>query len=497
MSNSERKNMLDTHVKKTVDKITTYSGEWSEADKAFWSEMQPKVDAIYRKKRRRYAFIIFFGLVLIGATSLYFLQDNKIEEDQLLTEKNTIKEPTHNNSFSANNKIALNEIVELNEPENKLPITKPTISNPPINTPQKTSSLANVDIKPSNISSVNKNNIIPRKGTNNRYSEPKSTSILGKNQSNIQEIPSEIDANSGIFPERIQIQETSTNNSILYTKINAVNLKSPLIIMDHEPELIKVDLPVLNEIIFPKLSPKWEFGLGHSRFLINPFLNIPNTTPNESLTIALADKQYTSLDIIANRNFGKRLSFTTGLKFINQFVQLEYTVDDLPYTNDGMNVQNAFRSIIERNITPLTNNMLDNQLFIKLLPGKTLNEGDLINGIGIGDINLRIYEIPFQVNLHQRIGAFELVGFTGLSINWIQARIPRFDVELFVENDLISNDINFSPLSDQIVIPNIILGGGFRYHLNHRYRLHSFYNHNPLNSDFARIQFGLTYGIYK
>ena len=485
MSNSERKNMIDMHVKNTVDNITTFSEEWSETDQAFWTEMQPKIDAIYRKKNKRRVFILLFGIVFLASTSLYFLQENKNDKTQQFIEIKVAKESIENTDFSKNNSIASNDNFKPEIIENNLPNNNPSIKAPE-NLLSKTKLNSNYS------KSTNTGNLDLQKISNDKNIETNSTRILTKNPSFIS---AELHSLSGTHEDKFQFQDSVQDKTSLYPINNTKFLKSPISLLNSEVKPLDVQFSTINEILIAKRNRNWEIGLGHTRFVRNPFLNIPTTTSNESLTIALIDKNYTSIDLIVNRNLGKRFSFTTGLRYIHQFVQLEYTVDDLVYTDDGTNVQNAFRSIIERNITPLTNSMQEDQLFIKLLPGKTLNEGDLINGLGIGNVHLAIYEVPFQVNLHQNIGRFEIVGFAGLSINWIQARIPSFDVELFVENDLISNDINFSPISEQIIIPNIILGGGLRYRIKKRYKLHSFYNHNPLDTNFSRIQFGLTYAI--
>ena len=115
--------------------------------------------------------------------------------------------------------------------------------------------------------------------------------------------------------------------------------------------------------------------------------------------------------------------------------------------------------------------------------------------VGYADAYARAHQVPLQINYHKNIRNWQLVGFTGISLNILQLEIPRFEVDIYANEELVSNDINFSPLEETVFIPNIIFGAGIRYRFYNRYNANIFYNHNPLNTSFARLQFGLTYSI--
>ncbi len=494
MNKDEKNRNLDNFIKKEINNISSQSSDWSDSDESRWTIIQPKIDAIYRKKKRRKALILFFGLILItSSTGLLYSSNIFNNYSKELNIKNQI-----NDSFdtSPNDKITSTHFekdISKAEPiENNITSTQAkeiTESNTTSNKPK--------EIIESNIAS-NQTRKSPKKSPliNTQLYKPSSNlNFAVENKNDEQLLIEKLTFNESKISALI-IEESSKKNNLAKEIYRGPfnSLTIPPISFE-----TKINNPIKyidNKITSYKLKSnpfsKWEIGIGHTQFIDNPFLTNQQVQQNNT-TITLADKRYESYNFIINRNFTRNFSFTSGYHFFQQFILLNYSFKDISYDGKGNTLSNSFGLVEGRSY--ISDNVDKDELFIKFLPGKDVTIGTILNAEGYADAYARAHQVPLQINYHKNIRNWQLVGFTGISLNILQLEIPRFEVDIYANEELVSNDINFSPLEETVFIPNIIFGAGIRYRFYNRYNANIFYNHNPLNTSFARLQFGLTYSI--
>lgn len=506
----DKNNKIDQHFKKQLDKLGNGNSRWSAEDDLFWDNMQGKVDLIYRQKRKRrlmaFLFSLAFLISAIGGIS-YFNYTPKAETSSSLSSKNPINHSQENQSNSSsldNKEIQKNSIAEIPQ--------KPTVNNSAAESTKKTSQQTNTKAPNSNNQKTSNSiaHSLNKKPTYSLQLNNQESSLFNlKDQG---QKPFNHTKNNyakqfiNLDTSRLETNDTLKNpidlRGVSIGKLNYVSESrlAPLKIqlLNDQQFLLKSSFSSRKSYDMPVISrPRdiWELGFSHSRFIKNPFLHIPPSQIKPDQSVSISDKRFRSFNLIANLNLSKKISLTSGIHYLSQYIQVDYKFYQQAYEENENALQNSLSNIVGRESISLENQIKESDLFIKFLEGKTAQEGDLLDIFGQADAYARIYQIPLQLNYKFRYSNWELVAFTGVSVNAIFLKIPRFDVEVYKENELISDDINFRPLRKELLVPNFILGAGVRYTLWDFTHLHLYYNSNPLDRKFARIQMGVTYSL--
>ena len=455
-----------------------------------WSDVYPDIESFYKKKKRRGIVLwLLFPILLVGiiTTGMYFsnqkVDENSLAEPEKLTSK--IIESTVESTTNIDLAQDVDDISLINESYNSL---DHVISNLNAGKITDAKDFANVVVAKKRVHSTtetitkeksqqSKSAILPQIFTSsekelNQESKTKESdfSIIDHGKT-----PGFGTLESDLFPTIF----LSGNSLTLFPKLTGSLLESIQTTIVYEPQFFELDTDKKRYR---------EIGIGHTRFVNNPFTN-SNRIRNDRAIF-----NYSSLNLILSRRYNHRFSFTSGFHYLRQKVWVPFKLYDEPYVSGQNSFQN---SIVAENTdgSPsqevLQNSINDDALAIQFLPGAQVNEGDLLDAAGSATILLDIYQIPFQLDYHMGHGKWELICFTGISLNYFRLQLSEFPIEIYKDGILVSNDINFRPIRRHFVLPNLILGSGVRYQLSEKYALHMLLNLNPLDLRFARLQFGV------
>lgn len=502
---------LDSFIKKQVNASSENQNHDIEFDKV-WTKVRPEIDAFYKKKKKRR--LLFWLFIPFALSSLIFIGLNRNNQDgeKIVESRNNntlVKTKTKTNTNSQGSEFSESD-ASLNLNENIKGTEKNIGSESLVNRnaePSLSSQSSTIASKISGIE-VDKNSLeSTSKISANNTDQAKLISINElSNDSN------RIILNNKFLNQQSTIQEEShfpehsvSIDDISLSKIQNKNIRNIL----NTENLVFINMQLLpifaNEIkkeiydeieyspqifeSFPSNKRFLEIGIGHSQFVQNPFTNT-NQIDNDASTFS-----YRSLNFIISKRYNRRFSFSSGYHYIKQKAWVPFELKDIPYLEEPQAFEN---SLLGSNSdgTGVSQQVVDNtidkdELAVKFLPGAEVNYGDLLDATALATIELDLYQVPFQIDYHLGRNKWEMIMFTGISLNYIRLQVTEFPIEIYKENILVSTDINFKPISRDLFIPNLILGAGIRYQFTEKYALHSLLNINPLDMRYARWQFGI------
>jgi len=239
----------------------------------------------------------------------------------------------------------------------------------------------------------------------------------------------------------------------------------------------------------PKEHRGWkrELGGSYSRFFQNPFTDDEEQHRQNNKYLELLSESYRSTNIVLTSALGKRKSLTTGLYFLQQKIDVAYGLDSLIYDNQN--------PLIEKELSDLTAKVAagttGNDLELSFLPDAEVVNGDTLSLFGNLPIRLRAYQIPVLVNIHlgQR-KRLEYLLTAGVSIDIVKLRVDELPIEVFKNNQLVSNDINFQPSEVMLLGASLYMGGGVKYHFSPQFNISASIKFEPAASEFSRYELG-------
>lgn len=185
---------------------------------------------------------------------------------------------------------------------------------------------------------------------------------------------------------------------------------------------------------------------------------------------------------------GRKTSLTTGLYFLQQKIDVAYGLDSLVYNDQDRLIEKELGDLTSKAAGGATENGLE----LIFLPDAEVANGDTLSLFGNLPIRLRAYQIPFLLNIHLgQQKRFEYLATVGFSLNIVKVRVDELPVEVFKNNQLVSNDINFEATEVRLLGGGLYMGGGLKYYLIPHLNISASLRYEPLARDFSRFEIGL------
>lgn len=284
------------------------------------------------------------------------------------------------------------------------------------------------------------------------------------------------------LPIVIEKVEKITNNKV-------INLPSLISKLESE------ERPITNnsEIIKLKSARKinrWEMGLSHSPLILLPVVRA-DFKEDEDVNL---DVKYRNLNGLISRRLNRRFSLTSGLMFSSLDVGLDFGVEGI-YEMDEVDVD--FKGILPNNSSggSLTIDDTTSDLDIIFRPDANLMNGDSVFVKGKIPFEVKAIQLPFLVNYHFGKGKFEGLIHAGGSLDYFDLRVRSLDFDVFKDDNLISESVNFEPEKYTGFGVSAYLGAGVKYHLNDHFNLGLSTKFNVTALIFSTYELGVYYGF--
>lgn len=459
--------------------------EWNTPSDDLWNNA--KVHFPKKKKKKRRIFWLLFGTTIALATVFIILQKTTFKTE-------TKKENLDSNLSQNVESLPVDLEQELTDTDD-VKISERTQSK--TNLISDTESIAipvNLEKhQETNVDLITAVNPVNRMRNSERTHNEKKLNINQNNSNTINTPRPSFESNENIVRhEKIntdkKVYTKSSQESVDSVHINQIKRRS---LVPIEFEKSKAFLQIVQSIKPRNDFFKYEIGLSHS-----PFISSPLKALEAELLDAenySAETKYFNINLPVMFRLSERFSIGTGLSgsLLNtdlKFIELEIYDNDSP--NENLN------RLIEQTAGLGSLTLNDNEtsfIEVEFLPGVNLQNGDTILIEGFIPLRLKLLQVPIILNAHWRLGKFDFMTHSGLSIDFFDTRISDLNLDIYNQTGLISRQINFNSLSDQFMGISLYLGAGVRYQLYNHWHLGFSIKLDLLSPEYSRYEIGTYY----
>ncbi len=516
----KKKDKIEDLFRKKIGENSS-SDDWSNPPDLAWSKAQQIInDEIAAKKRKRRFFILPF-IILGLALPLYFLISPSSSKIQIPKEE--VQSELDTNMAIANEPQSSmpksNELVSYNELGNET-VSSLNLDHEAVS--QKQSTIDN-DFSAASHSSREEKVVLSSKKRNNKEVGTEQGSINHQRESQSENaLALDINVRGNLNDEASRIQNTEEVNiqniePALDGKeeVNRRHLHgrlSDLIALDFKIEGSDREiLPPSYAFVTPAIEPMkrtlrhYEFGLGYSFYPFNPFRTLEEEDFGEEIDELIIGSSYFNTNVYFNAKFNRKWSLGTGAYFTHMGFDISYKTFSFfesgniensldPYLNienpsSGLGIGNRAASSVQ-NISIIGENAQ-----INFFSDANLNEGDELKINGQIPVRMSITTIPLTIHRHWHFRNFEYQVFSGFSLNHLLITLREPPITIYSGDELVADDVLFQPEREFIILPNFILGGGIKYHIDGRWNISASYNLNPIAVSFSKVYLGLNYSF--
>ena len=460
--------------------VDPQAADWNTPSDDIWNKA--KVDFPKENKSRKALFFWCFGIVaLITVSALLYTQiDNidtpKIAQTNSSLYENEAQEITKIKSAKLNEPAAQDESLSISSLSNQTVENNTNLSD----IKQQTSSLLNskTNVNQSTTPNLKITNIATRKtGSKNLIDDNNSftNTTQGENEVNTNQerltggklqnltILDQESRNQNTVNSNSKISVQATENKTALLNIERIVSTSPGL-LSYDPEDIFMDDHIVS--VFQQ-NKKWEFGLSTSPILL-PLERLINadTTNSEIRNLNL---KYISLNLPVTRILNEKWSLSSGLYYKRGSISAQILSDEtLDFSNsDDVSVMfNEDASLARISLQDETQ-----EIDINFKLDSEIRDGDLVTLNGRSKLDFNIIQLPLLANYHIRKNRFEYIFSLGGSLDFINLELSEFELLLSKENRVITEPINFRPMSENVIEYSIYGGLGVKYHFNNTMNL--------------------------
>ncbi len=241
-------------------------------------------------------------------------------------------------------------------------------------------------------------------------------------------------------------------------------------------------------ITHPDRLWRWEMGISHFRYPINPFTTITEKDLQRNEYLKLISSKYSNLNAIISKNLSKHWSLSSGLYITYQSINAGFEIKDIIYQDNQFD--DYLRSF-PRRFYNQTQSPDKSNLAVVFLPDANVINGDTLQLTGQLPVQLQAFQIPLLVNYSYRKDKLIYGGSIGVSMDILKISIDQLPVKIYKDKTIVSEDIGFKPFYRTIIKPNIYLGLETKYFISKQINLGVAYKFEPLSPKFSRFEFGI------
>ena len=449
-----------------------------------------------KKKKRRFGLFFLLGLGLAIAIASMVIASNYVQDN--LTDKQEI--------IITNNELSQNASVQDE-------IQKSAINDNPVIPPIEKNNKSQI------ISSNQDKKEIKHQDLRSKQKEKKTGSSITPLPSEDQSIRKKVSKSSQASERSSNIdkQQLSSMTSITQSLYSAQNpiISAPLDKIDKKSvteqsmplqglslaklapirfsQLTQNEMKIKQQpFISPRKMHKWEVGLTTAPLMIMPFnISAVEEEDHERAEIKL---RYFNINGYITRRFNKRLSVTTGVMFSDFDGKLAFTASEL--YSEELGVEDV-KDYVDNNIGfgSLTINDKSTKFEVELNQGVALQVGDSLIVDGRIEANGSVYQIPLFFNYHIQKKRFDWVLHAGASFDILDISIPTLDFKVYMDDELITQPVNFPGIRERYTDFSIYAGGGVKYDLGKNLKAGAIARFDITDLFFSRIDVGLYYGF--
>ncbi|MEL7147156.1 MAG: hypothetical protein AAFO69_12355, partial [Bacteroidota bacterium] len=453
---------IDEFIRKQLSQAEHADEVWNVPPDDVWLKAKAEINA--PKKKRRFLWLFFIGLlglILIGVSFSFLQQEQEGRGDANTQEANvSFQVPESPQSFNA----------KTDQKAGKKPVAK-----------NRQASTANV---PESSAKDISTGVFSLQPEDTSYSEILQSDNSSTQQKSLASVGMEIAEKTTIQPVTIQERTTasddlSSNNAqdepksaiesaeeITDDPTNVLTTLEVLPFTKIRSLIAKTEEPDISLLSSePQDQNHWkiELGISYSRFFQNPFTDDEEQHRQNNKYLELLSDSYRSTNVVLTSALGRRTSLTTGLYFLQQKIDVAYGLDSLIYDDQNRLIEKEFGDLTAKIAAGTT----ENDLELIFLPGAEVVNGDTLSLFGNLPIRLRAYQIPLLVNIHlgQR-KRLEYLVTAGVSVDIVKLSVDELPIEVYKNNQLVSNDISFQPREVMLLGASLYMGGGLKCHFS-------------------------------
>ncbi|MFK7807416.1 MAG: hypothetical protein AB8F74_06380 [Saprospiraceae bacterium] len=286
--------------------------------------------------------------------------------------------------------------------------------------------------------------------------------------------------------ENLKTKPVIKANELIKSKNNKLEIKSNELTIDNNNILVLSNFPTLSltlkeeekdaaekMIIHPakqwRNRPRWEIGISHSPFVINPKWVVEDGDLEEGEEYNLGIK-YRNINIPVMRRFDRRFSLSSGISLAQLKLDFNFSTEEEYIMS---NSEADIRELIRESSTTGTVTIDDESSDVSVVfrPDANLMNGDTITVKGFVPIDLRLIQIPVLFNYHFGKRRWEGIIHAGAGLDYFHGTIKDVNIEVYKDEDLVSEPLNFESINDSEFGFSLYLGAGVKYHITNRFNL--------------------------